>query len=681
MKTNDKVKIGMVQINNSFARQCYFPYSVGMLQAYAQRHLTDPEAFEFMSPVFMRMPVEQAVDHLIDADMVCFSCYVWNMRLSLAIAQALKQRRPDLVTVFGGPQIPDRDPERFLRAHPCIDLACHGEGERILLAILENFGRRDWSIVPSVSYISPEGQYVRTCPCDRIADLSEVPSPYLEGVFDPLLETHPTLQWVGLWETNRGCPFSCAYCDWGSRTKNQVVTRPLEEVFREADWFRDHKVEFIFCCDANFSLLERDLEIVRRVASHKSVHGYPQALSVQSTKNFTDTSYAIYSLMGKAGLSKGVSLSLQSVHPETLEAIERKNIPAAAFKEAQQKLSALNIETFTDIILPLPRETYQSFVEGVTATIENGQHHRIQFNNLSILPNALMGDPAYQEQYGFETVETDMVNIHGSLGDDNPVMETQQLVVGTRAMPSSDWVKARVFAWMTALLHFDKLLQVPFVILNTLYDVSYQDMLTGFTTPERLPPILAGIYRFFEDKALAIQKGDVEFCRSQQWLNIWWPADELAMIELCAQGRLPAFYQEATQLLMDLLKARGRTQFESVLQDALSLNKHLIKLPHHYHDVQLYLSHNIWDLYQAALKGRPAKLVRGRFGYTIGRAAESWASWEDWCQKVIWWGNKRGAYLYACKSRSSLSPIMGIRSYVNRQHDHVFGRSFRHDRN
>jgi len=226
---------------------------------------------------------------------------------------------------------------------------------------------------------------------------------------------------------------------------HEPVARDLEDITREADWFSDHRIEFIFCCDANFSLLPRDLDIIRCVAANKAQRGYPQALSVQSTKNFTDTSYAIYALMGEAGLSKGVSLSLQSVHPATLTAIRRQNIAAETFREAQHRLSAMGIETFTDIILPLPEETLDSFIDGVCATIGNGQHNRIQFNNLSILPNALMGDPAYQDRYGFEMVETDIVNIHGQVSHHPALLEKQRLVIGTASMPREDWVQARVF--------------------------------------------------------------------------------------------------------------------------------------------------------------------------------------------------------------------------------------------
>ena len=65
-----------------------------------------------------------------------FSLYVWNERLTLEVARRLKAEKPNILIIFGGPQVPDRS-EAFLRAHPFVDVACHGEGEQTFLKLID----------------------------------------------------------------------------------------------------------------------------------------------------------------------------------------------------------------------------------------------------------------------------------------------------------------------------------------------------------------------------------------------------------------------------------------------------------------------------------------------------------------------------------------------------------------
>ena len=82
----NKLKVGLMQINNSFSGQNYFPLSAGMLQAYAQANLANPKNFEFLLPIYKRIAVQEAVDQLLGVDVLFVSTYVWNMRISLEIA-------------------------------------------------------------------------------------------------------------------------------------------------------------------------------------------------------------------------------------------------------------------------------------------------------------------------------------------------------------------------------------------------------------------------------------------------------------------------------------------------------------------------------------------------------------------------------------------------------------------
>ncbi len=639
----EPVKVGLVQINNSFSGACYFPYSVGLLQAYFQKYAKRPQEFEFALPVYNRISVSEALKKLGRPKIVAFSVYVWNYRISLEIAKCLKKEDPKVFTIFGGCHVPDRS-EKFLRENPFVDIACHGEGEVTFLHILENFSSGHWRDTAGISYVDKD-KYIQHPKSPRMEKLDGIPSPYLEGIFDELIEKSEKHEWLGLWETNRGCPFSCSYCDWGGMHARKMHLFDMERLRREIEWFGLNGIEFIFCCDSNYGMMKRDLDLVEFVVNAHKKYGCPQALSVQNTKNATERSYAIQKALSDAGLSKGVNLALQTTDKTTLKNVGRKNISLESFKELQRRFNIDGIETFTDLIIALAGETYDSFVNGVDEIINNGQHHRIQFINLSILPNSQMGNQNYQKRYGLKSVETKIINIHGSLFlSEGDVYETQELVVGTKSMPPEDWCRARVFSWMTSLIYFDKLLQIPLILIHELSGLSYRELLEVFNRKNKSFPIISEIYAFFLKEAQNIQQGGPEFCRSEKWLNIYWPHDEYMLIKLCVEGKLEKFYGEARQLIEDLLKEKG-IQIPEYLDDSLVLNRQLLKQPFQTEDLVLSFSYNIWEFYRSVLTGEKCDLLKGRYDYRIDRESTVWLTWEDWFREVVWFCNKKGAYL------------------------------------
>jgi len=660
--------VGLVQINQGFSGQGYFPYSTGLLEAHARQHLTRPAEYRFLLPLFQRLPLDEAARYLAEADVLGLSLYVWNFRYSMELARRYRELRPDGLVIVGGPHVPDHAAhaphlpdgqppmitvgpvtdrtEAFLFEHPYCDAAVHGEGERVFTWILEH--RPNWREAPSISFLD-EGRIRRTPRLERLKTLDDIPSPYLTGTFDALMAANPDHSWIAMWETNRGCPFSCTFCDWGSAVAAKVHRWADQRLFAEVDWFAAHQIEFVFCADANFGILPRDVEIARHVSDVKARSGYPAALSVQSTKNAEHRSFEVQKILSDAGLNKGVVVSMQSLDPQTLKAIKRDNISLEGFQNVQRRFSEAGVETMSDLILGLPGETYQSFASGVARLVELGQHNRIQFNNLSILPNAEMGDPTYQRRHAMEIIRSRIINIHGEK-QDGPIDEYQELVVATGTMPREDWVRTRTLAWMAGLLHFDKVLQIPLILAHEIGGVSYSDLLLLFATarPEHAGrfPTLDYVRDVFMTKARDVQKGGEEYCYSAEWLGIWWPADEYVLIELVSTGRLAAFYREAEGLLEEHLAATATALPAGVIHDGIELNHRLMKVPFQDTDVYVETSHNVWEFYRGVLRGASVPLAAGAHTYHVDRTTQQWHSWEQWCREVVWWGNKKGAYLY-----------------------------------
>lgn len=642
--------IGMVQVGEDFGGQYYLPYSVGLLQAYAKAHFLGYDGVRFLPPVYKREPLDVLARRLAEADLVVFSAYAWNHRFSLELARRVKEANPGGVILLGGPQVPEDQAllGTFLRDHSFVDLACYGEGEIPFVEVLGRLPGKDWRDVPAVAWRRDGGIAVAP-PAGRIEDLDRIPSPYLEGVFDPLIASRPGERWQALLETNRGCPFTCAFCAWGSASKRKVFAYSLDRVFREIDWISRNRIEFVFCCDANFGLFpERDMEIVRKAAENKKLHGYPKAFSVQSTKNATASIFNLNRVLEEAGLQKGVNLALQSVNDATLRSVRRSNISNKVYDDLQRMFTAAGIATFSDIILGLPDETYESFADGVDAIISRGQHNRIQFINLTVLENSEMALPEYQRRHGLQIRECRSVSHHSRVDEEPEIVETQRIVVGTSTLPQDDCVRARVFCWLTSLLHFDKLFQIPAMVMNGIAGIRYREIVERFLDPDPRHKVLTGLREVLEAKARSIQQGDSEYVASKEYLRLWWPADEFLFLGLTMEGTREAFFREAEEAMGEFLSRRSVALPPGLLADSVRLNAALVKRPGPPAGGVVRTGHAVWEWYLDRLQARESPMESGGFVYRVNPEGLAWAGQDEWMREVVWYGGKRGAYLYSC---------------------------------
>jgi radical SAM superfamily enzyme YgiQ (UPF0313 family) len=117
-----KIKIGLVEIGDSFGGQHYFPYSLGILRAYAEKMLASRGNYEFLPIIYKRGNIEKHVESLAGADIIFYSTYLWNFKVSLEVARRIKREKPEVINVFGGPQVPESNEKvsAFLRKYPFV---------------------------------------------------------------------------------------------------------------------------------------------------------------------------------------------------------------------------------------------------------------------------------------------------------------------------------------------------------------------------------------------------------------------------------------------------------------------------------------------------------------------------------------------------------------------------------
>ncbi len=337
-----------------------------------------------------------------------FSNYLWTHGNSIPVSETVKRLSPDSITIHGGPDTPKyaQDGEDYFAKFPHVDIIIRGEGEASAADTLDKLrsviGQEnpDLSVLQSVSGITYRyrGEIFRNPDRARIQDLDTIPSPYLTGLFDAyrgVPRLHATL------ETNRGCPYGCTFCDWGSATTSKIRKFDLERVFGELTWCSDMKVASVSQCDANFGVFERDVAIAEHVAYLKTTTGFPETFGGSYAKNSTRYLQKIIKVLADAGiLAQGV-LSLQTMDENTLSVINRSNIKVEKYDALANEMRNSNLQLSVELMMGLPGATLQSFIDDLQQCIDRDIQARI--NHTTLLVNSPMNSPDYRAEYEIET--------------------------------------------------------------------------------------------------------------------------------------------------------------------------------------------------------------------------------------------------------------------------------------
>lgn len=347
-----------------------------------------------------------------------FSDYLWNLDQHLEWGRMVKELSPESLCIHGGPSCPkyEADAAAFVTDNPGVDLAVRGEGELVFEQLLVTL---DGDIDPlrldrlegvgSLTYLdhrSGEPRVVRTADAGRPEQLDDLPSPYLSGEFDELL----AVPWRSASiETNRGCPYGCTFCDWGSATLSRIRKFDLDRVRAELDWVMEHATPpDIMITDANFGIFARDLEVADHLAELRGQHQMPYTVTISGmAKNTVKHSVPIIQTFVRAGIGPIAAQSVQSTDEATLSAIRRHNIKLERFDDMARAFKELGLPLVTDILMGLPGSTVESFKNDLQDCLDREVTARTM--EILKLPNSPMNDPEYRREWKVEADEYGVV--------------------------------------------------------------------------------------------------------------------------------------------------------------------------------------------------------------------------------------------------------------------------------
>ena len=508
----------------------------------------------------------------------------------------------------------------------------YGEGEQTFVNLLRALPTGDLSSVPNIAF-RRQGEVAFT-QRECYYDLSLFPSPYSSGLFDELVAAEPETDFLAVLETNRGCPYSCAYCDWCAG--HRVRHFPMEKVLDEIRWLAEHRVEYIFCGDSNFGMFDRDVEIARALVETKRQYGYPKVFRPCYEKNSADRVFEICRILNSEGMDKGATMAYQTLSPEALKTIGRKNLTLEHFSGLVRRYREAGIPCYSELILGLPGETKESFCRGICRLLESGQHNSLSVYHCEMLPNSDMSDPAYVKKHGIEVIKVPFNHIHSAINRSEEVQEYSYLVRATNTLSRDDWVYANLFSVCVQCFHSLGLLRCFSMYLTAQGVVSYYDFFK-----ELLDYLMASegrigsLWRSFQEKYENSLTGDWNYHRDV-FGNVTWFFEEGAFLEFVCD--FDNFFAELAPFL------RRFAIKEEIFDEMLKYQRAVVRKPRDREETVRF-RYDFHPYFEKAAEGEYLPLERKDITVTF-RPYKKYDDVAEYARETVWFGRRKGATVY-----------------------------------
>lgn len=313
---------------------------------------------------------------------VAFGAFVWNESHIQKILKSLKNHKFPGRVILGGPQISyvKSNVERY---YPNADVFIRGYAEDALVKLMKS--NELFPIIHGIHYANQPSLNT-----SAVADLNQLPSPFLTG----LIPKQKFLRW----ETQRGCPFRCSFCQHRESDPSQKRRAfPSSRLQQEIEWLTsDHIVEDIAILDPTFNSGDQYLQVLEQFATHK----YRGKLSLQCRiemikPEFLDLIQAI-NQTGRVVLEFG----LQTIHKYEQQIIQRPN-NLRKISTIVTDIHRRGIESEISLIFGLPGQSLQSFAESVAFCKD------LNIQTIHAFPLMLLrGTPLYDQKDTLQLVES-----------------------------------------------------------------------------------------------------------------------------------------------------------------------------------------------------------------------------------------------------------------------------------
>jgi putative methyltransferase len=337
-----------------------------------------------------------------------FSVYVWSHVDADQLAKKIRELYPKCLIVYGGPHNDIKYSLDFFIKKPWVDLVVPSDvyGEPIMTHILDHFENLVHSSIPEM-YYHKKGMIFRSK-----HELKKREFVWPKNVFQAQDDyfKFERQNSMAIYETTRGCPYRCIYCDWGGGTYTKVTKKPTDTIYSELESLSKAGIEWLSFADANFGIYKEDIKIIEHIIDLKNKYGYPLAVHLENAKNNLDRVIEIQRLLIKNNLTQAYKISIQSPDETVKANIDRVDIPFSKYIDAITTLKQeFNAPILLETILGLPGDTYELTLSTIDLVYE---HDFASFRPAvwQLLPEAPAYDPNMRSKFQIETQQFEIYN-------------------------------------------------------------------------------------------------------------------------------------------------------------------------------------------------------------------------------------------------------------------------------
>ena len=352
-------------------------------------------------------------------------------------------------------------------------------------------------------------------------------------------------------------------------------------------------------------------------------------------KDSDDTVFKAGYILNNNHIDKGVTLAYQTLDETTLKNIGRKNLTLEHFSGLYSRYSEAGIPTYTELIIGLPGETYESFCKGICDLLESGQSNSMTVYECQVYDNAKMGDLEYRKKHGIKTSRIPSFGIHYN-PDFNDVQEYMDVITETATMPKEKWVKAFMFSVVLQTFHHLGFTRFFAVYLNKEKGISYYDFYSALYDYiyEENTGYLHTFFVELYNRKMDTKTADWTYQRDE-FGKVGWYFEEGAFLEMVYRS------EEFWKNIRPFLK---KFDIESELfEDLFNYQKSLIRNLDTT-EVCIVSKHNFYPYFQA-IEDRGYINLRKTNSVLKIKAQKTVNSWAEYAREFVWFGKRYSATL------------------------------------